>query len=209
MDAEVRYQRGRHIVVRDVLAGKTRALVPSIVVADEPEMTVTWVPRGTSVLYADTGADVHSLDAVRRQAAGQWTLGQRTWQMDGIVRITAPGYPWAMIRYTDENGIRAWYVNLEHHISRTPEGITISDHYLDVVIEPDRKSWWWKDEDELAEAVRVGIHTTNEAEQYRQDGLDAIERITSGEPPFDTSWADWQPDPDWGIPRLPDGSENA
>ena len=70
VDAEVRYQRGQHIVVRDVLAGKTRALAPSIVVADEPEMTVTWVPRGTSVLYADTGADAHSPEAVRKQAVG-------------------------------------------------------------------------------------------------------------------------------------------
>lgn len=208
MSDDGRFQRGQHIVVRDVLAGKPRAIVPSIVVADEPGMTVTWVPGGTQVLILNTGVDGHSLEAVRKQSEGDWVLEQRDWHDDGLLRITAPELSWAMFRYTVNNLVSAWYVNLEQPISRTPGIITISDRYLDIVIEPDRKSWRWKDEDELLEAVRVGIHTPEEAAQFRQDGLDAIERITSGEPPFDTSWADWRPDPEWGIPQLPDGAGN-
>lgn len=206
MGADVRYQRGQHIIVRDVLGGKTRALVPSVVVVDEPEMTVTWVPEGTPVLILDTGVDGHSLEAVGRQAAGTWALKQRVWHTAGLVRITAPEFHWAMLLYSEDDRVKAWYVNLEEPVSRTAEGITISDRYLDIVIEPDRKSWRWKDEDELEEAVRLGIFTPGEAAQFRQDGLDAIARITSGEPPFDTSWADWQPDPEWGIPQLPDAA---
>ena len=169
-------------------------------------MTAVWVPVGTPVLILDTGVDGHSLEAVGRQAAGNWALKQRIWHTAGLVRITATGLPWAMFLYSEGARVKAWYVNLEEPISRTPEGITISDRYLDIVIEPDRKSWRWKDEDELAEAVRLGLYSPEEAAQFRQDGLDAIARITSGEPPFDTSWADWQPDPEWGIPQLPDGA---
>ncbi len=206
MDVESRFQRGQQILLRDVLRGKTRVILPSIVVADEPGMTVTWVPRGTPMLRADFGVDGHNLEAVRNQVAGNWTLKRLNWRMDGILRVTSPGLPWAMILYRDGPQVRAWYVNLEEPISRTAEGVTISDRHLDIVIEPDRKSWWWKDEDELAEAVRLGLYSPEEAAQFRQDGLDAVERIISGEPPFDTHWADWHPDPEWGIPQLPDGA---
>ncbi len=206
MDAERRFQPCEHIVIRDVLHGKTKVVLPAVVVADGPGMTVTWVPEGTPMLSADFGVDSHSLEAVRNQVAGNWTLKQRAWRDDGILRVTSPGLPWAMIVYREEERVKAWYVNLEQPLSRTPEGITISDRYLDIVIEPDRKSWRWKDEDELEEAVRLGLYSPEEAAQFRQDGLDAIERITSGGPPFDTSWADWQPDPEWRIPQLPDGA---
>jgi hypothetical protein len=30
-----------------------------------------------------------------------------------------------------------------------------------------------------------------------------IERIVRNEPPFESEWPRWKPDPAWGIPALP------
>lgn len=208
MDADTRFQPGEHILFRDVLRGKTRIVVPTIVIADEPEIIATWVPVGTPVLWLEVGERSHGVEGVRAQARADWVLKPRSWHTSPVIRITQSGLPWSMSVFRDRPGgsISFWYVNLEKPLMRTLEGFESSDRYLDIVIEPDRKSWRWKDDDELEEAVRVGLFTPEEAAQFRQDGLDAIARITSGEPPFDTSWADWQPDPEWGIPQLPDGA---
>jgi hypothetical protein len=76
---------------------------------------------------------------------------------------------------------------------------------LDVVIELDRTSWRWKDEDELAEAVGDGLFSAAEAATFRTWGERAIDRILRGDPPFDREWHRWRPDPAWRHPRLPDG----
>ena len=207
VDADVRYQRGQHIVHRDVLRSNTRVLVPSVVIADEPGLIATWVPVGTPLLWLEVGGKSHGAEGVRAQDRGDWVLKPRSWHTSPVIRITQPHLSWSMSVFRDGPGgaISFWYINLEKPLVRTPEGFESSDRFLDIVMEPDRKSWRWKDEDELEEAVRVGLFTPAEAARFRQDGLDAIARITSGEPPFDTSWADWQPDPGWGIPQLPDG----
>ena len=50
----------------------------------------------------------------------------------------------------------SWYVNLEEPLRRTAIGFDTLDHELDVIVELDG-SWRWKDEDDLAEAIRRGV----------------------------------------------------
>jgi predicted RNA-binding protein associated with RNAse of E/G family len=98
--------------------------------------------------------------------------------------------------------LSSWYVNLEQPQVRTNYGFSLHDEMLDVLIAPDRKSWAWKDEEELAEAVRLGYFSPDDELRLRANGLAAVEFIQSGNPPFDMSWADFKPDPGWGIPPL-------
>ncbi len=205
MDDDGRFRPGEQILFRDLFRGRTRVLVPSVVIADEPDLIATWVPVGTPVLWLEFPEESHGVEGVRATERGDWALRLRSWHTSPVIRVTQPGLPWSMSVFRDRPGgpISFWYVNLEQPLVRTSEGFEFSDRFLDIVIEPDRKSWRWKDEDELEEAVRLGLFSPEEAAQFRQDGLDAIERIVSGEPPFDSSWADWQPDPEWGIPQLP------
>ena len=43
-----------------------------------------------------------------------------------------------------------WYVNFQEPYRRTERGIETMDLALDIIAEPDRSSWRWKDEDEFA-----------------------------------------------------------
>jgi hypothetical protein len=100
---------------------------------------------------------------------------------------------------------QVWYVNLQDPLKRTRLGFDTVDHALDVVVELDGSSWEWKDEDELAGAVRNGLFSAEEAADYRRWGERAVDRILARVPPFDRGWEDWRPDPAWQTRDLPEG----
>jgi hypothetical protein len=76
---------------------------------------------------------------------------------------------------------------------------------LDVRVAPDRSEWSWKDEDELAEAVALGIYTNDDARAFRSTGKRALQHVMDAEPPFDQDWSGWRADPAWPLPELRPG----
>jgi hypothetical protein len=104
----------------------------------------------------------------------------------------------------------AWYVNLEHPIARWDDGelagIDTTDFDLDIWVWPDR-SWEWKDEDELTERLGFPDHYwVSDPESVWAEGRRVIPRIEAGEFPFDGTWTDFRPDPQWTMPdAVPDG----
>jgi hypothetical protein len=94
-------------------------------------------------------------------------------------------------------------VNLQSPLRRSPAGFDTVEHLLDVTIPPDRSSWSWKDEDELAQAVARGLFTEEDAKWFRHWGERAVEHVLLREPPFDRDWGDWEPDPEWVAQELP------
>jgi predicted RNA-binding protein associated with RNAse of E/G family len=98
-----------------------------------------------------------------------------------------------------------WYINLQEAIQRSAVGVSTSDQVLDVIIEPDRETWSWKDEAAFEAAVRAGRFTEAEAIAIRAEGLRAVEMARNGAAPFNEGWERWQPDPSWPVPVLPEG----
>ena len=92
-----------------------------------------------------------------------------------------------------------YYINLQAPLRRSPVGFESADHVLDIVVKPDG-TWHWKDEDELAEAVELGLFTRAQANEIRAEGERAIAALPSKLP---TGWEDWQPDPAWPPLLLP------
>jgi len=82
--------------------------------------------------------------------------------------------------------MRLWYVNLEEPLRRTSVGFDYQDQFLDVEISPDRSSWRWKDEDELQEAVELGVISSERASELRAEGKRVIERMEANEPSFES-----------------------
>ena len=199
-----RFSSGDPIVLRELWDGRVFEARPTLIVQDDPEQIALFLPPGVrcAVPVAEDGSDLRVPDR-------PWRLEVRPRGPQGILSFAWPGIPYAVLLWTTSDDRPVWYVNLEQPLERSPVGFDTVDHALDVLVELDGSSWSWKDEDELAEAVRDGLFTEEEAADFRTWGERARDRILAGDPPFDRDWSGWRPDPAWPIPELREGWDRA
>jgi hypothetical protein len=120
------------------------------------------------------------------------------WEQTHVLRFERPGARHSVEVYWKLDWEHwSWYVNLQSAVVVTGRFVDTTDEALDIVAKPDG-SWHWKDEDELAEGVELGIWTEREAAEIRAEG----ERVLA-QPPWPTGWEDWRPPDEWGPLGLP------
>lgn len=195
------WQPGDVVVLRELWRGRIWTARPLLVVQDTPDRAMFFGPAGTT--YEAAAAPDGTWPRVRRDG---WTLAERAWPDHHVLSFAWPGVAHAVLQLWSaaDRAFEGWYVNLQEPLRRTAVGFDTADHVLDLEVAPDG-SWAWKDEDELAEAVDLGLFTPAEAAGFRAEGERAIERLRRREEPFDGRWRDWRPDPSWPVPVLPSG----
>jgi hypothetical protein len=195
-----RFAAGDTVALREIWDGRVFEARPAIVVVDDPAGAMFYVPSVVSCLQP-VGEDGVPL----RFPARPWHLEPVEWHHRRVLSFAFPDTPYAVLAAWDAqtDAFEGWYVNLQDPLRRTEIGFDTRDHVLDVLIPPDRSSWAWKDEDELAEALALGLFSEADAEGIQWAGERAVEHVLLGEPPFDEDWADWRPDPAWDVPELP------
>jgi hypothetical protein len=182
----MRWREGDEIVGRHCFRGRPWHVWAGRVVQDSPELLAVWLPRGAGWLRP-----VGSL-------FGEWGH-EPTCMPRPELHLTRLGRGHSIhVLWTETGELRGWYVNLETGRRHSRYGFEYEDQLLDVWVEPGGE-WRWLDEDELAEAVERGIYDQAQADAIRAEG----ERVLK-EWPFPTGWEDWQPDPSWPTPLLPD-----
>lgn len=193
-----RYRRDLGVTIESV--------APMLVVADDADQLVAWLPSGTPVLrpVLPDGRDLRSVGAVEMYASGR-ALRRDTWHGHGNLRIAPTGAPWSVyVFWRDDGTFRGWYVNFEAPHQRDDHGIVSEDRILDLLVAPDR-SVHWKDVDELEGAVVAGRFTRADANSFLADAHDVVARVTDWASPFGDGWERWRPDPAWSRPQLPAG----
>jgi predicted RNA-binding protein associated with RNAse of E/G family len=194
------WDRGDEIALREVWLGRVWTAMPAVVCEDGPRQRLFFIPAGTSVKYAvDTAGRELRLYRARWRPADHETRKH-------VLAFSWPGSGHAVLAIWDAGWrFTGWYINLETNVGRSGRCYDYVDHCLDVLIPPDRSTWTWKDEEELEEAVRLGIYSRDQAASFRAEGERAVRRLLDGEPPFDRDWSSWRPDPAWPVPALPQG----
>lgn len=206
----VQWSPGDVIALRFLPMGKLRWAKPVRVVEDSDDVTALFLEAGTPMkvpAHPATGATISRSLSYEDRFRTDWKLGDGIWRDNSVLMLSRPGAAhsfWAFWRASDWEFL-AWYVNLQAPLARTSVGFDTEDHVLDVVVEPDLMSWEWKDEDELADAVRLGRFTSNEAAQIRAEGEAALNTILERQWPVNDGWADWRPPGHWTLPSLPTG----
>ena len=138
-------------------------------------------------------------------AAGEWVAAEGTWFGGGRLFLARAGAAHSICPSWHADGsFIGWYVNLEDPWRRTHFGFDTTDHVLDIWVLSDR-TWRWKDEDELEEAIETGLFTQLKAKAIREEGERVIERVEAWTEPFNEGWEEWTPDPDWPLPSVPEG----
>ena len=193
------FEPGETIALRQTWDGRVWAARPATVVEDVPEQTMLFVPIGA--IWMAPFQDGQRLKIPQRE----FELAPQRFEGTHVLSFAWPDTGYAVLLFLRADGSPdSWYVNLEEPLRRTGLGFDTLDHELDLVIELDG-SWRWKDEDDLAEAIRRGVIPAEEEPRMRADGERAVRRILDREPPFDRDWTAWRPGPAWPIPVLPDG----
>lgn len=177
---------------------------PVTVVRDDDDGLVAWLAPATPRLATVPADDRPIRD---RPPAERFTVPRRyavtTWEGVGILRLEQPGRAHSLWRFDDDRtGVHGWYANLEDPLRRSPAGVHTADHVLDVWLD-DGGFALWKDEDEAAALVELGLRTEAWAAGVRAEGEAVVAAFERGRPPFDGSWRGWTPDPAWPVPELP------
>ncbi|MEU8433663.1 DUF402 domain-containing protein [Streptomyces sp. NPDC029216] len=187
------------------LKGRVHIARPVTVVQDTDELLAVWMAPGTECVkpvLAD-GSPVHEEPLATRYTAPRTTARSR-WFGAGVLKLARPGDPWSVWLFWDHGWeFSSWYVNLEEPRTRWSGGVDSVDHFLDISVYPDR-SWKWRDEDEFAQARRIGLIGPDEARRVEEAGLAAVEVVKAWGAPFSDGWEDWRPDPAWEVPVLPE-----
>jgi len=188
-----RFAHGQQIELREFWAGRAWEVRPAIVVQDTPELIALYTPPERPALTATdlTGARI-------RLPLGEWTLSPvKTFEFP-VLGLHVPGTEHSLLLIWEPDWqLRHWYINLESDLRRASDGFEYEDHVLDVVASPDLSSWWWKDEDELEEAVSQGLINQAHAERFRTEGEHAVEWLLSRRQPYDRDWESWRPPDSW------------
>jgi hypothetical protein len=207
-----RFAPGRVIVHRNTRRGRIGFARPVRVVSDGDLGLLCWMAKGTPAVN-EVGPDGRG---ARGRPFTEWAtlpyeMRPGQWQGEGILLLFPPDADHSVWWFwTPAGEFNGWYVNLEERADRWDDGevagIDVVDQDLDVVVAPDR-SWAWKDEDEFAERLALPEHywVPDEAAVW-SEGRRVIKKIEAAEFPFDGTWTDWVPPPEWRTPpALPPG----
>jgi hypothetical protein len=123
------------------------------------------------------------------------------WHTAHVLRFMRPGDAHTVEVWWDaEWSFLGWYVNLQAPLVVEDGHFDTTDWVLDIVVHPDG-TCRWKDEDEFAHAIELGVFVSAEAAAaaVRAEG----ERVIA-ERPWPTGWEGWRPPPDWAPLPLPE-----
>jgi hypothetical protein len=192
---------GEKVLLRGVWQGKIwYAIVANIVQDNEDLITLFW--------RAGTPNRVPS-----RRTTGKDFLAEvppkliaSTWTRTDLLMLIKPAEAHSVeLMWDGETGeFLCWYINLQEPLCRTPLGFDTMDLALDIVISPDRTKWRWKDEDEFAELIELGLIPMDKAQTLRSEGEKVIQLAVNGKSPFRDGWETWSPPDQWDIPKFPD-----
>ena len=193
------WRQGDVVVRRDLWDGKLWYASAAIVVEDSPRRRVLYSPPGSQAVVPANPVETF-FEELRD---GRWRL-EKTVRYNHSLVIARPEKLHSVGLFWDDDwNFLSWYVNLEEPWRRSDFGFDTCDLILDVVVAPDRSDWKWKDEDQLALAMNLGLVNTVKAGTLREEGRRVATDAMRGNTPFNEGWERWRPPAGWKPPRLP------
>lgn len=206
------FEPGRLILHRNVRLDRIGWVRPARVVSDDERGLLVWIAPHTPVAHevADDGRGMRSMPFAE-WITRTYRLEILTWAGPGLLKFLPALGNYSVWWFRDAaDGWANWYVNLEEPGIRWDDGevagVDIVDQDLDIVVARDR-TWRWKDNGEFVERLGFPAHYWVADEvAVRAEGERVVELIEAGKFPFDGTWCDFEPPPDWVAPtRLPSG----
>ncbi len=194
------WKPGESVVRREVLHGRPWLGTTVFVVADQPDLLVTYLPEEAPFGFPD--------GAWPKATGRQPWHGKARWEGHGVLMLQRPEDHYAVWHFWEEpeRTFSGWYLNLQRPFRRTTIGYDTQDLELDVWIPAeDDAAWFFKDDDLLETRVREGRFKAVEVEAIRRLGAEIGAMLETGAQWWDDDWSSWSPPAGWEAEPLRDG----
>ncbi len=134
-----------------------------------------------------------------------WTLEKYFWHTNRLLFLLEPNKYYSTILFWNHqaNKFVGYYINFQLPFRRSQSGIDTLDLELDLIINPDF-SYEWKDIDDYQKAIENEIILPEWIQGIEIAKEEILDRLEKRQYPYDGSWLDWMPDPNWSPPTLPE-----
>ena len=196
---------GDVIVWRGVFRNRVWHAQPVIVVKDTPEeLCVTLLP-GTECVAPEGYLD--GKDSTKRRWSFKdkdWKLENYAWRTNRLLILLEPDTYYSTMYFwrADSNDFLLYYINFQLPFQRSHCGIDTLDLDLDLIINPDF-SFRWKDEDDYQKAIDHEVIMPEWMQEIEIAKKEIFNKLEKRQYPYDGSWLNWIPDPNWLPPKLP------
>lgn len=200
------WKSGDVIVWRGIYRNQVWHAQPVIVVKDTPEeMCVTLLP-GTECVAPEGYLD--GKDSAKRRWSFKekdWKLENYAWRTNRLLILLEPDTYYSTMFFwrADSNDFLLYYINFQLPFQRSHCGIDTLDLDLDLIIYPDF-SFRWKDEDDYQKAIDHEVIMPEWTQAIEIAKNEIFNKLEKRQYPYDGSWLNWMPDPNWLPPKLPE-----
>jgi len=200
------WKSGDVIVWRGIYRNQVWHAQPVIVVKDTPEeMCVTLLP-GTECVAPEGYLD--GKDSAKRRWSFKekdWKLENYAWRSNRLLILLEPDTYYSTMFFwrADSNDFLLYYINFQLPFQRSHCGIDTLDLDLDLIIYPDF-SFRWKDEDDYQKAIDHEVIMPEWTQAIEIAKNEIFNKLEKRQYPYDGSWLNWMPDPNWLPPKLPE-----
>jgi protein associated with RNAse G/E len=202
------WKPGEVIAWRGIFRERVWHAMPTIVVKDTPQEIVLALIPGAECMVEENYARHHKRSEKRRWdfINEDWKLEKFTWHTNRLLHVIEVDKYYSTVYFWnhENNEFLFYYINFQLPFRRNHCSIDTLDLDLDIVINPDF-SFEWKDLDDYQRAIEAGVIQPQWADEIEIEKAEVLHRLEKREYPFDNSWLDWGPDPDWSTPTLPNG----
>lgn len=200
MSSCTHWEPGDTVLLRGVWRGKLWFAIVAYIVLDTDDLIALYWRAGTpnkKPSWRLTAQDLLAEELLE--------LVDGTWTRTDLLMLVKPrdSHSVEVMWDGETSEFLCWYINLQEPLRRTPLGFDTMDLALDVVISPDKSKWRWKDEEEFAEMIELGLISIEDSQFLRAEGESVIQLAKQNQPPFNDGWENWSPPDDWSIPTFP------
>ena len=200
------WRPGAVIAWRGIYRERIWHVQPTILVKDSPEETALALLPGTECIAEETYPKEKKNGKRRWYFVNEdWQLARYTWQANRLLLLFEPEKYYSIVFFWNDatNEFLCYYINFQLPFQRNCRSVDTLDLDLDLVIHPDF-TYEWKDEDDYQKAIEHGGIAAEWINGIEAAKREILKRIEQRRYPFDGSWLDWMPDPDWVPPSLPE-----
>ena len=200
------WKSGDVIVWRGIYRNKVWHAQTVIVAKDTPEEIAMALLPGAECVAPEGYLDGKDEDKRRWNFKEKdWEKQNYLWRTNRLLLLLEPREYYSTIYFwnNESNEFLCYYINFQLPFQRSHSGVDTLDLDLDLIINPDF-SYEWKDEDDYQKAIDNGVIIPEWTREIDVAKTEVLAKLEKRQYPYDGSWLNWWPDPDWLPPKLPE-----